>query len=210
MRYDGRNPYGSKGGYVRDGRMDYNQEDMRRDYRGRMDYNQYDNRDYRQSYDRNYEEDGAYDEQYARYDGGYYYPFELRGNYGKFYQPDYRRDYEMGNRRDYRRDYGKQEKELKKHEEMLLSMVDEKDMAMIKKETIFKRAEDMGLKFEDFSKEEFYLTFLLMFTTFHKTLGTSNIDVYVKMANTWLASDDTRLQYGDKLTAYFETIVEGK
>ena len=68
-RRDGRNPYGSRGGYV-DSRRDYN--DYNRDYRGdyndyRRDYNDYN--DYRGGSDYDYRSDYDYAERITLIDG---------------------------------------------------------------------------------------------------------------------------------------------
>lgn len=231
MSRDGRNPYGSAGGYVvsrrsrrdramrggrgRDYEMDYA---MRRDYgmdyarsgRGRegsrdyeMDYN-YDmrsGRDYEMDYARNISYSGSYGgtpfqyrkmEDYGRdyrggYDYGYHYPRE-----------DYRYDYAMGN-------LGKEE--IEDFSEKLMHKIDSKDREMLKKEKVIKKAEEMGIKFEMFTPEEFYITTLMMYTDYCKVLGNASLDIYLRLAKAWLMDDDTQVKAGEKLAVYYDEIV---
>ena len=186
MRYDGRNPYGAKGGYVRDSRygdfyaMDdrepYDAYDARRyDARSRERYDMASRRDYN------------------------YYPVEAMGRFTGYY----------GGTDRYPRDGHSMlsEEDLKRWSKRLLDDVDDKDK--LKMENIVKRAEQMGIRFEEFTPYEMYVTVLMMFTDYHKTLGTGNYDVYIKLAKDWLCDDDSDLKYGDKLTAYYENVIHG-
>lgn len=159
---DGRNPYGSRGGYVRDraGR----QWSVRRDY---DDYD-YDDFDY---------------EDFADYD-----------------------DYDE-------EDFGGEmlsDRELMDWSKKLLKEVDKGFQDYFSLKNIEKKAKDMNVEFEDFSFEEFYTTVLMMFTDYHKTLGTSNMDIYLRIAKDWLCDEDAGVQYGEKLAAYYDNIVEAK
>lgn len=138
------------------------------------------------------------------FDGHYgypVYPFEIAGRVG--------REYPMF---DHRMSGGTQyltEHELKDWAKRLLSEVDEKDKSMLEKEAVLSKAETLGIEFEKFTKEEFYVVVLMMYTDFCKTLGTANFDIYLKLAKDWLCDDDIALRYSEKLAAYHDTIVKG-
>lgn len=138
-----------------------------------------------------------------RYDGHYgypTYPFEIAGRVGREY-PVF--------------DYGMPEEaylsehELKEWSKRLLREVDEKDKAMLEKEAVLHKAEMLGIEFKKFTKEEFYVAVLMMYTDFCKTLGTANFDIYLKLAKDWLCDDDIAIKYSEKLATYYDTIVEG-
>lgn len=135
-----------------------------------------------------------------------------------FYEPirDYRgRDY--AKRRDYARgrdrgyDYGSadylEDEELMEWSKELMEDVEEKDKAYFSKENITKKAKELGITFEEFTFPELYATVLMQYTDFHKTLGTANMDLYVKMAKEWLDDPDSELQYGEKLAKYYDEII---
>jgi hypothetical protein len=67
----------------------------------------------------------------------------------------------------------------------------------------------MGVPFEEFTEKELYLTTLMMFTDHNKTLGSANLDVYMKLAKDWLCDDDTELRGSEKLAKYYDEIVMG-
>ena len=177
MMRDGRNPYGSRGGYVRDSRgYDYNYDGRMMDRRG--------------------------------YD---YYPFEVRGRVGSRYPEDYNYDSDM--RYDYYPRDGHStmsEEELKHWGKKLLDEVNDKDRQYLKMESVIKKAEQMGIRFDEFTPYEYYITVLMMFTDYSKTLGTANYDIYIKLAKDWLCDEDVAAQYGKKLTAYYENVVNDR
>lgn len=213
MMRDGRNPYGSRGGYItsrdprrRDGaRMDY-----ARAGRGEMmgaDYN-YSGMDYAEK--RPDMED-------------YGYPFEVygelemedfargrnaRGQYTRdrhFYDPMYMNDY----RYDYAGANMLSNKELMQWNQRLTNELEEKDKNYFKYENIEKKAKDMGMTFDKYSFDEFYTTILMMVTDYCKTLGTANPDVYLRLAKDFLEDKDSGLKYGEKLAAYYDYVVMG-
>ena len=77
-----------------------------------------------------------------------------------------------------------------------------------KKERVMRRAEELGIKFDKFTPEELYVTTLMLFTDYFKTLGNSNTDLYIKLAKDWLCDDDVEAQYGKKLATYYKKIVK--
>lgn len=138
------------------------------------------------------------------FDGHYgypVYPFEIAGRVGREY-PMF--DHHMSGGTQYLTEH-----ELKDWAKRLLSEVDEKDKAMLEKEAILSKVEALGIEFEKFTKEEFYVVVLMMYTDFCKTLGTANFDIYLKLAKDWLCDDDIALRYSEKLAAYHDTIVKG-
>ena len=161
-RYDGRNPYGARGGYVRDSRR----MDSYPDYNDEMD-------------DRDYAMDSRRGGRYDRY------PFDMSAR-------------------------TLSEKEISKWTKMLMSEIDDKEKQFLKEDTILHRAEDMGIKFKEFSEDEFYVTVVMVFSDFSKALGTMNPDMYIKLAKYWLCDEDAELQYGEKLAAYYDAIVLGR
>lgn len=138
------------------------------------------------------------------FDGHYgypVYPFEIAGRVGREY-PMF--DQHMSGGTQYLTEH-----ELKDWAKRLLNEVDEKDKSMLEKEAVLSKVETLGIEFEKFTKEEFYVVVLMMYTDFCKTLGTANFDIYLKLAKDWLCDDDIALRYSEKLAAYHDTIVKG-
>lgn len=135
-----------------------------------------------------------------RYDGHIQYPFEVAGRFGREFYPRY--DFSSGS------PY-LTERELKEWGDRLLYSIDEKYKDTLKKDHVIKEAEEVGIHFDKFTKEEFYVVVLMMYTDFCKTLGTANFDVYLKLAKDWLCDEDIAVKYSEKLAAYHDTIVEG-
>lgn len=184
---DGRNPYGSRGGYVRsdrsngnyDSRMDYgnnySEYDRGYDYRGSADYR-------RQDYNR-------YPEQYGEYRGTY--------DYGM------RNDYNMN------MDYDHMEKEYHEELKKWTEKLKQQDTRIrISKDQILRQAKNMNVKFNDYNEEEFYATYLMMISDFPNV--TNDYNVYLSMAKNWLEDKDAKKQGSDKLCAYLYTIVLDK
>lgn len=200
---DGRNPYGSRGGYVVSDRA---RGDYGYDMRG--DYN-YGDREYAsRGGDRTYSRYA--DETMGRdYERGRQYDMADYGDYGM------RSDYGRGANYDYAsRDYAHEstylsDDELMKFSKRLMNEIEEKDKNFFTAENIKRRAEAMGIKFDHFSFEEFYTTVLMMFTDYSKTLGSANMDIYLRLAKDWLCDEDVSAQYGEKLSTYYDYIVEG-
>ena len=138
------------------------------------------------------------------YMGNYSVPFEVSGHYGRqYYMPDHRMDYGEEPTR-------LSEHELKEWAERLLQSVEPHYKSVVEKERVLKRADELGIRFEHFNKDEFYVTVLMLFTDFCKTLGANNIDTYLKFAKDWLCDDDIAIRYGEKLAVYHDTIVKGE
>ena len=157
-------------------------------------------------------------------EGKTYYPIEAMGTFNGYWgtpEQDYgrmrgRRDYgyDMGydyRGRDYGYDYGNEmldDKELEHWAKKLEKDVEESHRHLFSKDNIKMRAEQMGIKFDKFSLEEYVVAVLMMFTDYHKTLGTSNMDIYFKLAKDWLCDEDVAVQYGEKLASYYDNIVD--
>lgn len=101
------------------------------------------------------------------------------------------------------------DKELMHWSKKLLQEVDEPKKDFFTIDNIEKKAKDMSIKFEDFTFSEFYVVVLMMYTDYHKTLGTSNMDIYLALAKDWLCDEDVGMKYSEKLTAYYDKIVKG-
>lgn len=235
---DGRNPYGSEGGYVVS-RSPRGDRRLSRDYA--YDYpNRYGDSE-------NQRLNSQREEDYARGRGydGHYEPIEIMGRFNGYYggAEDYARgrdynygeDYARGRGRDYNygndyargRDYGYMpyppymvdyasqgseylsDRDLQMWADKLMKKVEDKDKQFLSRENIRKRADEMGIKFDKYSFEEFYVVVLMKYTDHCKTLGTANMDIYLKLAKDFFEDPDTALRYGEKLAAYYYDIVEG-
>lgn len=198
---DGRNPYGSRGGYIT------SRDPRRRDRMSGMS-------DYARGRDYGYEgpEYPNREREERMYRDGHYYPFEITGKMG--YEEEMFDPYYQDMMYDYRgrgRDYAGAEmlsnRELMDWSQKLMQDVEEKDKAFFKYENVEKKAKDMGIQFDKFTFDEFYIATLMVFTDFYKELGTANMDVYLKLGKAWLADEDSELKYGMKLSAYYDYVV---
>jgi hypothetical protein len=230
MMRDGRNPYGSRGGYVvssrrgdrassgrgrsmgrgRDGYTGdladplYNErkrivEESMGQYPIHSDY------EYATDYDK------ASHGRNVMYEGRYgNTPFEYNRREDYNYGRDYMYDYDMMDY-NYERDYGDtlNEEEIHRWCMKLKNKLDPKDKEMFSKEKVMKKAEAMGIPFEEFTEEELYLTTLMMYTDYNKTLGSANLDIYMKLAKDWLMDDDVEVRGSEKLAKYYDEIVMG-
>lgn len=250
---DGRNPYGSEGGYVvsRRARGDrLMMDDMRRYNRGEYEhdlgYMTEQNQDIRHDpyMPRDYETGEVYagvDDFYGKEDmrmnrrereypmprmnysdGHYpmvqgYVPIEAMGRFTGYYgmgednaRGGRRRDMARYGRRTYDYESGMLgQEEIMEWSEKLKEELEDKDKQYFSKENIKKKAEEMGIKFDKFSLDEFYLTVLMVYTDYCKTLGTANMDIYLRLAKDWLEDDDVKVKGGEKLATYHDYIVEG-
>lgn len=218
MREDGRNPYGSRGGYVsgRRPRRDraseyddgYDRAGYDREYDGRYDYSE-DSR-YRDERDYNYDERSR----------------EYRGYFGDnpFYLEQMDMPYDMRRGRDYRvgrgmtrgmfrggrRDYESHNMtahDVEEWKEKLYRQLDDSDKESFKIEKIIKRASENRVDFSKFTEDEFYVTVLMMYTDYKNTLGKGNVDIYIRLAKDFLCDEDASVKYGEKLAVYYEEIV---
>ena len=208
----------------RDYEMDFDMEDDDDEYDARYDNSPYPRQDYARG--------GRSRQSNRQSDGGTYYPFNVRGNFSRYdthhYDP-YEEEmmmYDMarggrggsrGRNQDSRGYYPMDmaggeylsNEDLKYWSKKLLEEVEEKDKAYFKMENIEKKAKEMGIEFKEFTKEEFYVATLMTYTDYAKTIGTANLDIYLKLAKDWLCDEDVAVKYGEKLATYFDYVVEG-
>lgn len=208
---DGRNPYGSRGGYVMSSRRGRDRAMDGRDYRSEYD-SRYDSR-----YDANY---GTSDGHYGgeRY-GEYRRPFEYEIFGEMTYKDRNREDYYSGNNRsDYHyenygqsyNDYSSEDPKLKYKEELekWIKKMKNKDRFQISKQEVISRAKQMGINFEEFTEEEYYAIYLAMVTDY-KNIG-NDPQKYLDLAKQFLEDDDIELSPSEKVYAYLNYIVLGK
>ena len=181
---DGRNPYGSRGGYVT----------SRRGRRDRADYDYdmpRDGRDY----------DMAQNVSYPMYGIGGYRPYE-----GDMADYDYAR--RSGRGRDYYDyDYAQEDEEWKQHLKKWSEKLKKKDRFNMPKDQVLQNAKQMGVKFEDYNEEEFLTTYYMVLSDYPKIANEPH--TYLALAKDWLEDKDTALKGSEKLCAYYYEIVKG-
>ena len=146
-----------------------------------------------------------------QFDGNISFPFAVSsriGNRETYYPNMYRHLEDMAGYDMHEKPYLK-EHELKDWAHRLVREIDEKEKSFFTEDQIIKRAKELGIEFEKFTPMEFYVAVLMMYTDFCKTLGTANLDTYLKLAKDWLCDDDIAVKYSEKLSAYYDNIVEG-
>lgn len=188
---DGRNPYGSRGGYVRsDRRSDYEDDYARgrRDYENEMDY-----RNMRGDYNSHYVHDMA--RGYGRRD---------RNDYANY------RDYED----DYRRDYGKPEMFSHKDMETWKSMMKNEDGTRgehFRKEQVKHACQQAGIDCEEFGEDIFGLAMNMKYSDYCKVAkkyGVDRPEYYADLAKAFLRDKDFDGKPEEKLYLYYKAIVE--
>ena len=194
MRRDGRNPYGSRGGYVtaRRGTRDRRSNTMGyREYNDRPYGRNIASEEYGTSYNhmqqprehtRGMEFYGAMQPMTPMYDGNY---------------PYY--DYSSGKEdEDYKEDLKEWCSKLKKYDKFNLP-----------KEEVLNQARTMGLKFNDYDEEEFLTTYYMLMSDYRADM-LNNPQIYVIMARDFLEDEDSELKGGEKLCTYMYEIVMGE
>lgn len=195
---DGRNPYGSRGGYV----------DSRMDMYGDMNY------------DRGYGNDMMYDKREMAYD-------YADRNYGRDYNSGYgdrrsekpygRPNYEfdsMDDERDGQRDYAYADahvskltkKDIKKWEKHLEN-ADGTMGRKYSKDQILPAAQQLGIKFNEYSEDEFVMAVNMLYSDYCKSVG-GDMMMYIKMAKAFLEDDDFDGKGSEKLALYYRCIAE--
>ena len=66
----------------------------------------------------------------------------------------------------------------------------------------------MGMKMEGFGEKELYLTTIMAYTDYKKTIG-KNPDMAIRLAYDWLADKDVAVKGAEKLAVYYDEIVMG-
>ena len=207
---DGRNPYGSRGGYVTS-RRGRGRDRMGNDY----NYSEYDSRyDDRMDYTMG-NQDGHYG--YERY-GEYNRPmdYEMYGYGIGGIRP--RMDYESGRGRsrmrdmryDGRYDYASEdmEKEYKEDLHEWIEKLKKKDKFSMSKEQTTQHARQVGADFKDYTEEEFYAIYLAMVSDYKNMFNDPTM--YLRMAKDWLEDDDVAMKGSEKVCAYLYAIVLGE
>jgi hypothetical protein len=192
---DGRNPYGSRGGYVSTRRP-------RRD-RDTEDYADYEGRDMRGGYRRDYERDyGDYGRVYADYDmpRSDYEMQEMRGR-------DYGMDYGM-------RDYGEMEYGKMSHKdiEKWKKHLKNQDGTMgehFKKDQVHQVARQIGVNPEEYGEHIFPLVMNMMYSDYcavAKKFGLDRPDFYAELAKAFLNDKDFSGEPEEKVWLYYQCI----
>ena len=144
---------------------------------------------------------------YASYGGyrgsGMYNPYASDFRSGRDYNDynDYRRDYDM-------RDGGGSEEKYHEDIKRWAEKLKKKDRFNIKKEDVINQAKQMGVKFDEFTEDEFYVVYLMMISDF-KTVS-NEFRTYLGMAKEWLMDDDIEVDPSEKLCIYYYEIVKGE
>ena len=200
----------------RRGRMsDY--RDMR-DYRGRSsmgmgrsDY-RYDDRESDSRYDYNdyatqYRDYSMGDEHYGQH-RMYQQPMQMTGRYAMDYsgRRDYRSDYNDYDYNDYN-DYGSEE-EYKKDLKEWTKKLKMKDKFGVPEKEIIEKAKQMGVKFKDYTEEEYLATYYMLMSDF--THVGNDVHMYLAMAKEFLEDKDIAVSPSEKLCIYMYKIVKGE
>ena len=83
-----------------------------------------------------------------------------------------------------------------------------KDRFHIKKEEIISSAKQMGVRFDEFTEEEFYVVYLMMVSDYKAVAN--DFRSYLNMAKEWLMDDDIEVSPSEKLCIYYYEIVKGE
>lgn len=167
---------------------------------------------YEPRYYNRYDDRMVHPSAHSRYDDEMDYDYDRRRDY------DYRSDPEMDMRRSpstgryikdghYTSEHRLPEEDIEMWTRELMSEMEEKDRQLFRMESVIKRAKEMGVNFDKFSEEEFYLTVIMMHTALSKVLTNVPMDNWIKMAKAWLCDPMASKRYGKKLAAYYENIV---
>lgn len=120
---------------------------------------------------------------------------------------DYGREYYIKSQ-DYAYDGKGTEKEFHEDLERWVHKLKRKDRIGMPKEEVLNHAKQMGVKFDEFSHEEFYATYLMMVSDY-KSLG-NDFRTFIHLAKEWLMDDDVEVSPSEKLCAYYYEIVKGE
>ena len=230
MIRDGRNPYGSRGGYVT------SRDPRRRDRRDRGEYDTMDGRYERDGHHMGYEEPygrlrGEFEyeqyDDYDCYDYGDYRGGDMRGR-GRGMRRDYGDDWDdedmrgraRNSRGQYmsrrgRRDYGEDEEELTKHDikkwEKDMENSDGTHGAHFEKEMIDQKTMQMGIDPKKFGDGVLCVMVNSMYSDYcgvAKKFGVDRIEFYIEMAKAFLDDKDFDGSPEEKAYLYYKCIVE--
>ena len=188
---DGRNPRGSRGGYITSRKPRRSDRDYRRDYNVPypMDNN------YNMPYDSRMYDNRGYDS---------HMPYGFYGMGGMYPQPPMDYGYDYGNY-----DMSKEaEKEYCEDLEQWIEKLEPKDKFRLGKNQVIEKARTMGVQFKDYDELEFYAAYLAMVSDF-KSLHNILKDpaYYIHMAKDFLEDDDVKAKGGEKICKYLDYIV---
>lgn len=219
---DGRNPYGSKGGYVTSSRRGRENRMRDREMDMEYDYAKYDSRyDSRYNFDRR-SQDGHYPyQQYGERNRPMEYEmygYGIGGIKPMDYGYDYNYDYARGGNRsgrdrnydyDYDYDYVSEdmEKEWKEHLKKWCEELKRYDRFNIPKEQVIQNAKQMGVEFDKYNEEEFLTTYYMVMSDYPQIANEPH--TYISLAKDWLEDKDSKLKGSDKLCAYYYEVVKG-
>lgn len=197
LMQDGRNPYGSRGGYVR--------SDRRSDYED--DYAMRGNRD-RRYYEDDYSRNGIIDREmdYARRNSNEDY---ATYNDSRMRYRDYEDDYMR-----YRNDYGKPKMFSHKDIETWKSMMKNEDGTRgvhFREEQVKRACEQAGIDCEEFGEDVFCLAMNMMYSDYCKVAkkyGVDRPEYYADLAKAFLRDKDFDGKPEEKLYLYYKAIVE--
>ena len=131
---------------------------------------------------------------------------DMRGDYRSDYR-DYRYDMRYDMRGDYHSSKGGEE-EYYEDLERWTEKLKRKDRFKVKKEEIISHAKQMGVRFDEFTEEEFYVVYLMMVSDFKAVAN--DFRSYLNMAKEWLMDDDIEVSPSEKLCIYYYEIVKGE
>lgn len=132
------------------------------------------------------------------------HPYEDYGTRGnKFYYetPPHPRYYED-------RHYGDVEKEYEYDLKEWINKLLKKDRFNIPEHQVIKQAENMGINFNEFTREEFYAVYLMNVSD-HPTIS-NDYNIYIKMAIDFFKDDDIAVSPSEKVCLYLYRIVLGE
>ena len=191
---DGRNPYGSRGGYVTSRRRGRDRE-MGMEY----DYAKYDSRyDSRYNLDRR-SQDGHYPyQQYGERNRPMEY--EMYGyGIGGIKPMDYNYDYDYADE--------DMEKEWKEHLKKWCEELKRYDRFNMPKDQLIQNAKQMGVEFDKYNEEEFLTTYYMVMSDYPTIANEPH--TYISLAKDWLEDEDSKLKGSDKLCAYYYEVING-
>lgn len=105
-------------------------------------------------------------------------------------------------------DYSSGEMMYKEDLKKLADRLKKYDKYGMTKEQLIQHSRQMGVDFKDYTEDEFYTTYLMMLSDYKSISNDPN--TYIKLAQDFLEDDDTALRGGEKLCAYYYTIILGE
>lgn len=127
----------------------------------------------------------------------YDYNYDMRSDYNYDMRSDYGHHSKKGGEEKYHEDIEKWTEKLKR-----------KDRFKVKKEDLISHAKQMGVRFDEFSEEEFYAVYLMMVSDYKAVAN--DFRSYLNMAKEWLEDDDIEVSPSEKLCLYYYFIVKGE